>query len=208
MSSDAPFPTFLGLDLSTQQIKAVLLDEQSSVVHEAAVNFDRDLPHYGTTSGAIKGPGTGEVTSPVRMFLEAIDLLFQRLKDDGVLFDTIAAISGAGQVCAPLNHIKASQSIMAVYSNMDLFTGLQKRRAFYPSWIRRKHSPTNFSQRPSHGTRHPSGKIHPPQKIVRYWSKNLEVHKNSPIAQEAVHMSASRGVKSPRYCKSRYLIEF
>ncbi|KAF9054509.1 D-xylulose kinase [Panaeolus papilionaceus] len=97
MSSDAPFPTFLGLDLSTQQIKAVLLDEQSNVVHEAAVNFDRDLPHYGTTSGAIKGPGTGEVTSPVRMFLEAIDLLFQRLKDDGVLFDTIAAISGAGQ---------------------------------------------------------------------------------------------------------------
>lgn len=92
-------PTFLGLDLSTQQLKAVLLDKDSEIVHEAAVHFDRDLPHHETKNGAIRGPDSGEVTSPVALWLEAIDLLCQRLKDDGVDFSTIAAISGAGQVC-------------------------------------------------------------------------------------------------------------
>lgn len=92
-------PLFLGLDLSTQQLKAVLLNESSEIVHEAAVHFDRDLPHHGTTNGAIRGPDDGEVTSPVKMWLEAIDLLCQRLKDEHIDFSAIAAISGAGQVC-------------------------------------------------------------------------------------------------------------
>jgi xylulokinase len=91
-------PLFLGLDLSTQQLKAILLSSDSSIVHETSVHFDRDLPHYGTVNGAIRGPGSGEVTSPVAMWLEAIDLLFQRLKTDQVDFGAISAISGAGQV--------------------------------------------------------------------------------------------------------------
>lgn len=56
-------PTFLGLDLSTQQIKAVLITEDSNVVHESAVAFDADLPQHGTKSGALHGPD-GEVASP------------------------------------------------------------------------------------------------------------------------------------------------
>ena len=91
-------PMFLGLDLSTQQLKAILLSQDSTIVHEASVHFDRDLPRYGTINGAIRGPSVGEVTAPVEMWLEAIDLLFQRLKTDQVDFDTIAAVSGAGQV--------------------------------------------------------------------------------------------------------------
>lgn len=91
-------PLFLGLDLSTQQLKAILLSQDSSILHETSVHFDRDLPHYGTVNGAIRGPGSGQVTSPVEMWLEAIDLLFQRLKTDQVDFGAISAISGAGQV--------------------------------------------------------------------------------------------------------------
>jgi xylulokinase len=91
-------PLFLGLDLSTQQLKAILVDEDSVVVHETSVGFDRDLPHYGTTNGAIRGPDEGEVTSPVAMFLEAMDLLLQRMKNEGVDFASIQAVSGAGQV--------------------------------------------------------------------------------------------------------------
>lgn len=90
-------PLFLGLDLSTQQLKAVILDKDSNIVQEAAVNFDRDLPHHGITNGAIQGPG-GEVTSPPAMWLEAIDTLCVKLKEAHVNFAAIAAISGAGQV--------------------------------------------------------------------------------------------------------------
>lgn len=90
---------FLGLDLSTQSLKGILLGKDLKVIqHQAAVHFDRDLPHYGTTNGAIQGPGKGEVTSPVQMWLEAVDLLFERLHDGGVDFGAVAAVSGAGQV--------------------------------------------------------------------------------------------------------------
>ncbi|KAJ8589928.1 actin-like ATPase domain-containing protein [Rhizopogon salebrosus TDB-379] len=90
-------PLFLGFDLSTQQLKAIVIAEDASIVHESAVHFDRDLPAYGTTNGAIKGPDEGEVTSPVRMWLEAIDLVMQRVKSAGVDLGAIAGISGAGQ---------------------------------------------------------------------------------------------------------------
>nr|GAT60769.1 predicted protein [Mycena chlorophos] len=90
-------PLFLGLDLSTQQLKAVLIAEDASVVHESAVHFDNDLPKYNTVNGAIQGPLDGEVTSPVAMWLDAIDLLMERMKSAGIDFSAIAAISGAGQ---------------------------------------------------------------------------------------------------------------
>lgn len=99
MSSDV---LFLGLDLSTQQLKAILLNKHSRVIHQTAVHFDRDLPHHGTTNGAIQGPDKGEVTSPVQMWLEAVDLLFVRLHEAGVDLGAVVAVSGAGQVCARL----------------------------------------------------------------------------------------------------------
>lgn len=91
-------PVFLGLDLSTQQLKAIVTTEKGNVVHETAVNFDRDLPQYGTKGGAIQGLRAGEVTSPVAMWIAAIDLLLERMKSEGVEIHQIVGISGAGQV--------------------------------------------------------------------------------------------------------------
>ncbi|KAJ3878325.1 hypothetical protein F5051DRAFT_232963 [Lentinula edodes] len=90
-------PLFLGLDLSTQQLKAVLVREDHSILHESSVRFDQDLPSYETENGALKGPAEGEVTSPVAMWLDAFELLAERMKQAGVDFGSIAAISGAGQ---------------------------------------------------------------------------------------------------------------
>ena len=95
MSGDA---LFLGLDLSTQGLKAVIIAEKTKVVHESAVNFDRELPHYETTNGAIRGPDEGEVTSPVKMWLEAFDLIMEKMKTAGVNLGRIMAVSGDGQV--------------------------------------------------------------------------------------------------------------
>lgn len=91
-------PLFLGLDLSTQQLKGVVISENSVVVYEAAVHYDKDLPQYETTNGAILGPGDGEVTSPVQMWVDALTLLVSRIKESGVDLSKIQAISGAGQV--------------------------------------------------------------------------------------------------------------
>ena len=91
-------PLFLGLDLSTQQLKAIIIEENGTIIHESAVGFDRDLPQYKTTNGAIVGSEVGDVTPPVAMWLEAFDLLFERLRGSHVDLSQIAAISGAGQV--------------------------------------------------------------------------------------------------------------
>ena len=90
--------TFLGLDLSTQQLKAVVLSYPSiSIVHESAVHFDRDLPHYSTTNGSILGPAHGQSRSPTLMWIEAVDLIIEKMKKAGVDFAQIKAIGGAGQ---------------------------------------------------------------------------------------------------------------
>ena len=99
MSSGKSSPLFLGLDLSTQQLKAVIIAEDTSVAHESAVNFTKDLPQYGTTHGVIHGPGPGEVTSPVAMWVHALDLLMEQIRVSAVDTSRIVAISGAGQVC-------------------------------------------------------------------------------------------------------------
>jgi xylulokinase len=91
-------PLFLGLDLSTQQLKAVITDRHYTVVHEASIHFDADLPLHGTTGGVLKGPEDGQVTSPVEMWLGAIDLLFKRMENAGVDLSAIVAMSGACQV--------------------------------------------------------------------------------------------------------------
>ncbi|KAL5492116.1 hypothetical protein ACEPAI_3563 [Sanghuangporus weigelae] len=90
-------PLFLGLDLSTQQLKAIVTTDKGRVIHETAVHFDRDLPQYGTKNGAIQGMEAGEVTSPVAMWIEAFDLLVERMVRERVGIERIMAVSGAAQ---------------------------------------------------------------------------------------------------------------
>jgi xylulokinase len=95
-------PLFLGLDLSTQQLKAILITASSNIVRETAVHFDNDLPQYNTTNGALHGDATstreGVVAAPVAMWLDALDLLLEKMKNAGVNFSLIRAIGGSAQV--------------------------------------------------------------------------------------------------------------
>lgn len=103
MSAEGASPLFLGLDLSTQQLKAIIVAEDTSVAYKFAVNFTEDLPQYRTTNGVFIGPGPGEVTSPVAMWVHAIDLLMERARISGFDTSRVVAISGAGQVCLRMN---------------------------------------------------------------------------------------------------------
>jgi xylulokinase len=84
---------YLGLDLSTQKLKATIMDDQAKVVVEEYVHFDSDLD-YGTVDGVVRN-GL-EVYQNPRMFLDALDLLLCRL---GNQFDlkSIKCISGCAQ---------------------------------------------------------------------------------------------------------------
>ncbi|KDQ61432.1 hypothetical protein JAAARDRAFT_122793 [Jaapia argillacea MUCL 33604] len=123
-------PLFLGLDLSTQSLKGILIAEDSSVVTEHSVQFDKDLPRFGTTNGAISGPAEGEVTSPVEMWLEAIDLLMERMKAAGIDLSGVCAISGSGQQHGSVFWSKDAESLLSSMDPSQSMTSQLSPKAF------------------------------------------------------------------------------
>ncbi|KAL1311743.1 hypothetical protein AAFC00_001835 [Neodothiora populina] len=89
-------PLYMGFDLSTQQLKGIVVDSQLKLVHENKVDFDADLGKYGIEKGVLTNPSEGEIFAPVAMWLEAIDLVLQRLKGGGCDFSRVKGMSGAG----------------------------------------------------------------------------------------------------------------
>lgn len=87
---------FLGLDLSTQQLKGIVVDSNLNQVEIANVEFEVDFPDYNTRKGVYTNGD--EVQAPVKMWLEAIDLLLLRLIEKGTFsISDIKGISGACQ---------------------------------------------------------------------------------------------------------------
>jgi xylulokinase len=89
----------LGFDLSTQQLKVVAVDVSNlETYYEKSLTFETDLARFKTKKGVhIHGD---EVYSPVEMWIEAVDVILQTMKDEGFHFERIVVISGAGQVKA------------------------------------------------------------------------------------------------------------
>ena len=88
---------FLGLDSSTQGLKATVISSSLDVVATASVNYDADLPEFETSGGVHRHADGLTVTSPTLMWVAALDLLLDRMASDGVEFGRIAGISGSGQ---------------------------------------------------------------------------------------------------------------
>lgn len=88
---------FLGIDLSTQSCKAMVVDSKFELKYSARVGFDEDMPRYKTKDGVHQAPG-GHVTSPTLMWVEALELVLRRLKEEAKCpMDQIYAIAGSGQ---------------------------------------------------------------------------------------------------------------
>jgi len=88
---------FLGFDSSTQSLKATVLDSNLNIVNSELVHFDTELPHYKIKDGVYRDPSdNGRIVSPTLMWVEALDLMLQKLSKK-VDFGKIAAVSGSGQ---------------------------------------------------------------------------------------------------------------
>lgn len=95
----SPSQLALGFDLSTQQLKVVAVDISNlETFYEKSLTFETDLAQYETTKGVYKNDEEHEVYSPVQMWIEALDCIFARMKEDQFPFDKVVVISGAGQV--------------------------------------------------------------------------------------------------------------
>ncbi|CAI0393559.1 unnamed protein product [Linum tenue] len=98
MAALPPGSFFLGFDSSTQSLKATVLDSNLNVIQLDQIHFDSDLPHYKTKDGVYRDPSdSGRIVSPTLMWIEALDLVLQRLSKSGLDFGKVAALSGSGQ---------------------------------------------------------------------------------------------------------------
>ncbi|KAJ7408201.1 Xylulose kinase [Willisornis vidua] len=92
-------PCYLGWDFSTQQLKVIAIDEQLRVIYEDNVHFDKDLPEFKTQGGVYIHSDRLTVTSPVLMWVKALDMILEKMKSSGFNFSQVRALSGAGQGC-------------------------------------------------------------------------------------------------------------
>ncbi|MFX0156314.1 MAG: xylulokinase [Candidatus Hodarchaeota archaeon] len=89
---------FLGLDCSTQSLTALLIKfGLGKVIYREQIDYDEDLPHYKTQNGIIISDNNKIVHSYPLMWVEALELLFERMKNTEIPLHKIKAISGSGQ---------------------------------------------------------------------------------------------------------------
>ena len=85
---------YIGIDLSTQALKVIVIDHYLHLVSEVCIRYSEDLPHFGTSEGFLKENDT--VTTPVKMWIEALDLALERLSSL-VDLKRVAGIGGCAQ---------------------------------------------------------------------------------------------------------------
>jgi len=89
---------FAGIDCSTQSCKLVVIDlDARKVIYTDVVNYDQDLPRYHTVNGVISGLDEGVSESDPNMWIDALEMLFQRLAQSDLSPREIKAMSVSGQ---------------------------------------------------------------------------------------------------------------
>lgn len=130
---------YLGLDSSTQSMSAIVIDPQTGeVVYSKSINFGERLPQYNSPSGYLKNEDPSVVHSDPLMWLDALDLLFKEMKDEGFDFSEIAGISGSGQQHGSVYlNAKFFDAVKNLDAKSDLKTQFKPllSRATSPIWM-------------------------------------------------------------------------
>jgi xylulokinase len=87
---------FLGLDLSTQSLTAVVIDTVTGDLQQSSINFDQAYPSYGTTGGVLIGEDPTRVRVDPRMWVEALDDILGSLSCNGIT-RSISCMAASGQ---------------------------------------------------------------------------------------------------------------
>ncbi len=105
---------YLGLDSSTQGLKALLIDPaQGKIVSSAAVNFGKDLPQYQCPEGTLSHPDPLVKHSDPLLWVAALDLLLKRLQAQGAPLGQVEGIGGSGQQHGSVYLNARAESILA-----------------------------------------------------------------------------------------------
>ncbi|XP_046502570.1 xylulose kinase isoform X2 [Equus quagga] len=110
----------------TGKVKVVAVDAELNVFYEDSVHFDRDLLEFGTQGGVHVHENGLTVTSPVLMWVKALDIILEKMKTSGFDFSQVLALSGAGQQHGSVYwKTGASQVLTSLSPNLPLHEQLQ-----------------------------------------------------------------------------------
>ena len=128
---------YLGLDSSTQGLKAIIIDGHG-VIAEESVNFGKDLPEYHSPNGFLVHADPRIIHADPLMWLDALDLLFSRMQEHGIRLDQICGISGSGQQHGSIYLNADSEKILGLLDpekklSQQIGAALSRRTA--PIWM-------------------------------------------------------------------------
>jgi xylulokinase len=107
------------------------------VLYEAKVDFDADLAKYGIKKGVFINEAEREVYAPVAMWLEAVDLVLQRLREKGTPFERIKGVSGAGQQHGSVYWSRTGEELLGALKPEETLVGQLKdafAHPYSPNW--------------------------------------------------------------------------
>ena len=128
---------FLGLDSSTQSLSALVIDTDARrVVLDQSIVYGSALPEYRSPHGFLENADPAVKHSDPRMWLEALDRLFEKIKASGFDLGGIAGISGAGQQHGSV-YLKAplSQTTWSTKSSLSAQLAPLLSRPTAPIWM-------------------------------------------------------------------------
>ena len=103
--------------LSLTDWLGIIVDSTLKLHHEAKVSFDDEFQDkYGIEKGVLQNPAEGEIYAPVGMWLDAVDLVLKRLKDDNCDFSRIKGVCGAGMQHGTVFWSKQAETLL---QNLD-----------------------------------------------------------------------------------------
>jgi xylulokinase len=135
MASDSPL--YIGFDLSTQQLKGLVVNSNLKVVHVAKFDFDADSKGFPIKKGVLNNEAEHEVFAPVALWLQALDGVLESLRKQGLDFRRVKGISGAGQQHGSVYWGQNAESLLR---NLDSSKSLEEQlegafsHPYSPNW--------------------------------------------------------------------------
>lgn len=132
-----PETLFLGLDLSTQSLTAVVIEPRAGSVRQFAINFDRAYPSYGTRGGVPPSDHPLQARVDPRMWMEALDDMLGLLQQEGLTRGVAAMAVSAQQHGTVYLNPRAAAELSRLSPSVSFCAGLADifSRPLCPIWM-------------------------------------------------------------------------
>lgn len=130
-------PLYIGFDLSTQQLKGLVVNSELKVIYVAKFDFDADSIGFAIKHGVLVNEAEHEVFAPVALWLQALDAVLNTLSEQGLDFHRVKGISGA---CQQHGSVYWGQDAERLLNTLDPAKTLQEQlqgafsHPYSPNW--------------------------------------------------------------------------